>query len=53
MRYLVILDINYAPFYTNWMSPELYAPYSLVIDLVNGTCTHDGINWDEIERDHL
>lgn len=55
MRYLIITSRN-EPFLTDWFEHENhYDPeiYMLVFDLLKNKYTKDGVNWIEIEQDHL
>ena len=51
MRYIVITKAG--TFYTAWYSEEMHGEEMTVIDLENDQVTNDGINWNEIEQDHL
>lgn len=55
MRYLVTTE-NYAPFLTDHFEPEHHfnKGYGMVVyDLSISKYTTDGINWLEIQMDHL
>lgn len=52
MQYLVLH--NNKAFYTNWYNYENnYNDGMVVFSLLTDTYTTDGINWEEIEEDHL
>lgn len=52
MRYLVIMPGD-VPYYTEWVSEELFPVEGYVIDTATGTFSEDGKNWVDIEKDHL
>lgn len=53
MRYLVTSPGN-EPFFTNWFDAENnFNEGMTVYDLAKFVYTTDGINWTEIEEDHL
>lgn len=55
MKYLVTSD-KYDPFFTNWFDLQNHWNDEInmaVYDLVNKIYTEDGINWHDIEIDHL
>ncbi len=52
MNYLILRDGE--AFYTNWFDYENnYNDGMVVFNLLTDTYTTDGINWKEIEQDHL
>lgn len=56
MRYLVTTDKAFAPFLTDYFyAPNHFNPDvdMVVFDLINMTYTTDGINWIDINEDHL
>lgn len=55
MRYLITTK-NEPPFLTKWFEPDNHFNHELgmiAYDLSENTYTIDGINWLEIEIDHL
>jgi hypothetical protein len=53
MRYLIIQEIA-PPYFTKWYEPDNFDHTGLmVIDTSTNKFTRDGINWQEIEYDHL
>ena len=55
MRYIVICKDKSA-FYTNWWESEDHwngDTIHCVIDTVRDQVTFDGVNWEEIDEDHL
>ena len=53
MRYLVIIP-NQTPTYSQWFDAENHFEDGMTIfDLINDVYTTDGVNWQEIEFDHL
>jgi hypothetical protein len=54
-KYLITsVDGNTKPFFTNYYSYENnYVDNMIVYDLFNSEYTIDGINWLEIDEDHL
>jgi hypothetical protein len=55
MRYLITTD-NYPPALTDIFDAENHfneAIGMIVYDLLDSTYTDDGVNWKEIEIDHL
>jgi len=53
-QYIVIVP-GEAPFFTNWMSPEMFPAKeeSICINTYNGTYSTDGENWQGMEEVHL
>jgi hypothetical protein len=53
-RYLIMTDNGSDPFTTDyWTYENCYNEGDIVIDLYNCKWTRDGINWKELEKDHL
>lgn len=56
MRYLITTKETYSPFLTKWFDPENHFNPEIdmtVYDLIEYKFTTDGINWHDIEIDHL
>lgn len=53
MQYLIIQP-GQPPFYDAWFTPEnIFVDGMTVIDLINQVYMVDGVNWIEIEYNHL
>lgn len=55
MRYLITTNKN-PPFFTEWFEPEnnFNSEIGMVVyDLCKFVYTTDGVNWKEIQEDHL
>lgn len=53
-QYLITFTNGESPSYTNWFDPENhFAEGMVVFDLYKHLFTTDGINWKNIQEDHL
>lgn len=53
MRYLVVTE-NEEPFFSNWFQPENHFVKGMkVFDILLSKYTVNGIDWNEIQIDHL
>ncbi len=52
MNFLVTIK-EQAPFFTDYCDVEMFCEDMVVYDLVNQEYSTDGLNWYEIEIDHL